>query len=74
MKKGLKNILRTILFWPTGDSDFDDIYTTLGSLGREYHITLGYAENKLFEVLDNIEGLNYVIVINYVFWNIHEIP
>jgi hypothetical protein len=53
-KKGRKHIMRTILFCPTGNSDFNNIYTTLESLDQENDIILDYSDDKLLEVLDNI--------------------
>ena len=53
-KKGRKHIMRTILFCPTGNSDFNKIYTTLESLDQENDVILDYSDDKLLEVLDNI--------------------
>ena len=55
-KKGRKHIMRTILFCPTGNSDFNKIYTTLESLDQEKDIILEYSDEKLLEVLDNIKS------------------
>ena len=55
-KKGRKHIMRTILFCPTGNSDFNKIYTTLESLDQEKDIILDYSDEKLLEVLDNIKS------------------
>ena len=55
-KKGKKHIMRTILFCPTGNSDFNKIYTTLESLDQEKDIILEYSDEKLLEVLDNIKS------------------
>ena len=54
-KKGRKHTMRTILFCPTGNSDFNKIYTTLESL-EEKDIILEYSDEKLLEVLDNIKS------------------
>ena len=54
-KKGRKHDMRTILFCPTGNSDFNKIYTTLESL-EEKDIILEYSDEKLLEVLDNIKS------------------
>ena len=55
-KKGRKHTMRTILFCPTGNSDFNKIYTTLESLDQEKDIILEYSDEKLLEVLDNIKN------------------
>ena len=55
-KKEKKHIMRTILFCPTGNSDFNKIYTTLESLDQEKDIILDYSDEKLLEVLDNIKS------------------
>ena len=55
-KKGRKHQMRTILFAPTGMSDFNKIYTTLESLDQEKDIILEYSDEKLLEVLDNIKS------------------
>ena len=52
-KKRRKHEMRTILFCPTGDSDFNKIYKTLESLHTD-DIILNYSDNKLLEVLDQI--------------------
>ena len=48
--------MRTILFAPTGMSDFNKIYTTLETLDQEKDIILEYSDEKLLEVLDNIKN------------------
>ena len=53
-KKGRKHIIRTILFCPTGNSDFNNIYTTLESLDQENDIIIDYSDEKLLKVLDKI--------------------
>ena len=53
-KKGRVHKMRTILFCPTGNSDFNKIYTTLESLD-ENDIILEYSDEKLLEVLDQIK-------------------
>ena len=53
-KKGRKHTIRTILFCPTGNSDFNKIYTTLESLDQENDIIIDYSDEKLLEVLDKI--------------------
>jgi len=55
-KKGRKHQMRTILFAPTGMSDFNKIYTTLETLDQEKDIILEYSDEKLLEVLDNIKN------------------
>ena len=55
-KKGRKHQMRTILFAPTGMSDFNKIYTTLETLDQEKDIILEYSDEKLLEVLDNIKS------------------
>lgn len=55
-KKGRVHKMRTILFCPTGNSDFNKIYTTLGSLDQENDIILDYSDDKLLQVLDDIAG------------------
>jgi hypothetical protein len=45
-KKSRKHNMRTILFCPTGNSDFNKIYTTLESL-EEKDIILEYSDEKL---------------------------
>ena len=55
-KKGRKHVMRTVLFCPTGMSDFNKIYTTLDSLDQEKDIILEYSDEKLLEVLDNIKS------------------
>ena len=54
-KKGRKHDMRTILFCPTGNSDFNKIYTTLESL-EEKDIILEYSDEKLLQELDNIKS------------------
>ena len=53
-KKGRKHVMRTILFCPTGNSDFNKIYETLDRLDKENDIILDYSDEKLLEVLDGI--------------------
>ena len=53
-KKGRKHIMRTILFCPTGNSDFNKIYTTLESLDQENDVILDYSDDKILNVLDQI--------------------
>ena len=55
-KKGRVHKMRTILFCPTGNSDFNKIYTTLESLDQENDIILDYSDDKLLQVLDDIAG------------------
>ena len=55
-KKGRKHIMRTILFCPTGNSDFNKIYTTLESLDQEKDVILEYSDEALLNVLDNIKS------------------
>ena len=55
-KKGRKHTMRTILFCPTGNSDFNKIYTTLESLDQEKDIILEYSDEALLNVLDNIKS------------------
>ena len=55
-KKGRKHIMRTILFCPTGNSDFNKIYTTLESLDQEKDIILEYTDDLLLSVLDDIKN------------------
>ena len=43
-----------ILFCPTGNSDFNKIYTTLESIDQENDIRLDYSDDKILEILDNI--------------------
>ena len=53
-KKGRKHEMRTILFCPTGNSDFNKVYESLESLNKEDIIT-DYSDDKLFDVLNQIE-------------------
>ena len=53
-KKGRKHAMRTILFCPTGNSDFNKIYTTLESLDQENDVILDYSDDKILNVLDQI--------------------
>ena len=54
-KKGRKHTMRTILFCPTGNSDFNKIYTTLESLDQENDVILDYSDDKLLDKLHEIE-------------------
>ncbi len=53
-KKGRKHTMRTILFCPTGNSDFNKIYETLDSLDKENDVILDYSDEKLLDVLEEI--------------------
>ena len=53
-KKGRKHEMRTILFCPTGNSDFNKIYDTLESLDKKNDVILDYSDDKLLEILDQI--------------------
>jgi len=55
-KKGRVHKMRTILFCPTGNSDFNKIYTTLDSLDQEQDIILEYTDDLLLQVLDEIKN------------------
>ena len=55
-KKGRVHKMRTILFCPTGNSDFNKIYTTLDSLDQERDIILEYTDDLLLSVLDEIKN------------------
>ena len=46
--------MRTILFCPTGNSDFNKIYETLESLDKENDIILDYSDERLLDVLEQI--------------------
>jgi len=48
--------MRTILFCPTGNSDFNKIYTTLDSLDQEKDVILEYTDDFLLSVLDEIKN------------------
>jgi hypothetical protein len=56
VKDSKGNILeiRTILFCPTGNSNFNSIYKSLKTLDQENDIILDYSDDKLLEILDNI--------------------
>ena len=53
-KKGRKHTMRTILFCPTGNSDFNKIYTTLESLDQEKDIILEYSDEALLNVYNTV--------------------
>ena len=55
-KKGRVHKMRTILFCPTGNSDFNKIYTTLDSLDQEKDVILEYTDDFLLSVLDEIKN------------------
>ncbi len=43
--------MRTVLFCPTGNSDFNKIHTTLESLDQENAVILDYSDDKILDVL-----------------------
>jgi hypothetical protein len=53
-KKGRIHEMRTILFCPTGNSNFNSIYKSLKTLDQEKDIILDYSDDKLLEILDEI--------------------
>ena len=53
-KKGRSHEMRTILFCPTGNSNFNTIYKSLKSLDQENDIILNYSDAVLLDVLDQI--------------------
>ena len=55
-KKRRVHKMRTILFCPTGNSDFNKIYTTLDSLDQEKDVILEYTDDFLLSVLDEIKN------------------
>ena len=55
-KKGRVHKMRTILFCPTGNSDFNKIYTTLDSLDQEKDVILEYSDELLLSVLEDIKN------------------
>jgi hypothetical protein len=53
-KKGRVHEMRTILFCPTGNSNFNAIYKSLKTIDPEKDIVLDYSDDKLLQVLDEI--------------------
>ena len=51
-----KHTMCTILFCPTGNSDFNKIYTTLESLDQEKDVILEYTDELSLSVLDDIKN------------------
>ena len=53
-KKGRKHEMRTILFCPTGNSNFNTIYKSLKSLDQENDVILNYSDSTLLTILEQI--------------------
>ncbi len=53
-KKGRKHEMRTILFCPTGNSNFNTIYKSLKSLDQENDVIVNYSDSTLLTILEQI--------------------
>ena len=53
-KKGRRHEMRTILFCPTGNSNFNTIYKSLKTLDQENDVILNYSDSTLLSVLEQI--------------------
>ncbi len=59
IKKGRSHEMRTILFCPTGNSNFNTIYKSLKSLDQENDIILNYSDSTLLEAQEEEEIKEY---------------